>query len=352
MMHEVTLSGRVERVLLAACAGDALGAATEGMHPDQIVEVFGGPVMTLSPPPPKAPFALGLAPGSLTDDATQMLVMARMLVKLDRAPMLADAVEGLMTWADDEEMFRRFAGPTTRLAVERLRGGTPPLEVATPDVYSCTFGTSNGAAMRAPAAGCARIGDLAGAAELACLLAAPTHNTQIAYEGAGAVAAAVAAGLSGASGGVSAIIDAGLDGAGLGAAQAPVSGRLAGGVGVKRRLALAAEIGERFAGDMDGAVHELTEVIGNGVAMAEAVPHAFGLVAAAEGDPWKAIVAAVNGGNDSDTIAMIAGAIAAAWWPDDAVPTGVANTVKSVNDLDLAPLAAGLVTLGKAGKAR
>lgn len=350
-MNDTALSTRVERVLLAACAGDALGAATEGMHPDDIPSVFGGPVTVLTPPPAKAPFALGLAPGRLTDDATQMLVMAQMLVRIGRDPTPADAVDGLIAWADDEEMFRRFAGPTTRLAVESLRAGTPPLDVATPSIYTCTYGTSNGAAMRAPTAGCARAGDIAAAAELACLLAAPTHNTQIAYEGAASVASAIAAGLDGASGGVAAMVEAALEGARLGVAQARISGRFAGGAGIARRIALAVEIGERFAGDMDGAVRELTDVVGNGVAMAEAVPHAFGLIAAAKGDPWQAVLAAVNGGNDSDTIAMIAGATAAAWWPRDAVPADLAETVKTVNGLDLPSVAAGLAALGSAGKA-
>lgn len=344
------LAEKITRVLMAACAGDALGAATEAMHPSEIVTVFGGPVTTIVAPPQKAPFALGLTPGHLTDDGTQMLVMARMLAALGRPPNISDAVSALVEWADDEDMFRRFAGPTTRLAVERLRSGMSPLQVASPETYSCMYGTSNGAAMRAPAAGCARMGDIEDAAALACCLSAPTHNTQIAFGGAAAVAAAVAAGLAGDS--KRTMIEAALLGAALGEAEALVSGRIVGGAGVTRRIEIAAEIGGRHLGDMDAAVNELTAVIGNGVAMAEAVPHVFGLVVAAAGDPWKAIVAAVNGGNDSDTIAMIAGAVAAAWWPEDAVPVGIADCVAAVNGLDLLPLARGLAALSRTTEAR
>lgn len=97
-------------------------------------------------------------------------------------------------------MFTRFAGPTTRIALEKLKAGAPAGEVADPGVYSCVFGTSNGAAMRAPVAGCIRPGDLAGAAKVATVFAAPTHNTQIAYAGAAAVAGAIAFGLGGGTG--------------------------------------------------------------------------------------------------------------------------------------------------------
>jgi ADP-ribosylglycohydrolase len=333
---------RIRRVLSAACVGDALGAATEGMHPDEIRRVFGGKVTTLRPAPPAAPFAKGLAPGSLTDDATQMLAMARRVVAAGGRPTLDDTVAAMLEWASDAEMFTRFAGPTTRIAIERLRAGIAPDAVATPETYSCTYGTSNGAAMRAPAAGCARVGDIEGAASLACLLARPTHNTQIAFAGAAAVASAIAAGLGNMPGTLADWADRG---AALGEQEATRTGRIAGGAGIRPRLEMALRIGEARAGDVDAAAAELTDTIGNGVAMAEAVPHAFGLVAAARGDAWQVILAAANGGNDSDTIAMIAGAIAAAASPVDTIPSAIATEVARVNRLDLDTLAAAFSTL-------
>lgn len=117
------LAIRIEAVLAAACLGDALGAATEGMQRDEIVAVFGGPVSGLMPAPERAPFARGLTPGRLTDDATQMLAMADVLLRTGGRPTVADAEAGMIAWAGDEETFRRFAGPTTRLAIERIRQG-------------------------------------------------------------------------------------------------------------------------------------------------------------------------------------------------------------------------------------
>ncbi len=209
-------------------------------------------------------------------------------------------------------------------------------------VYSCMFGTSNGGAMRAPAAGCARPGRPEDAAKLAAILSAPTHNTQIAFGGAGAVAAAIAAGLGGS--GIDAMEAAALLGARVGEAEAAAWGRIVGGAGVIRRIDMALAIGRRHAGDVHAAAAELTDVVGNGVAMAEAVPHAFGLVAAARGNAWQSILGAVNGGNDSDTIAMIAGAVAAATNPPKAGrPTS--STRSDPQQLDLAALAAALADL-------
>lgn len=330
------LAERIRNVLLAACVGDALGAATEGMHRDEIVRVFGGPVTRLMPPPPLAPFAKGMTPGRLTDDATQMLCMAEVAVRAGGAPGVTDAVDGLLLWTEDTEMFTRFAGPTTRVALEKLKAGAPATEVADPGVYSSVFGTSNGGAMRAPVAGCIRPGNIAEAGRIATMFAAPTHNTLVAFAGSAAVAGAIAHGLGGGS--RSGMAAAAIEAARVGEAEAMRCGRITGGPDLIRRIELAAKIGKAFAGRPQAAMTELEAIIGNGVAMAEAVPVAIGLVIAADFSPWQAIVAAVNGGNDSDTIAMIAGAIAAAYGEMD-IDKGTAAEVEKVNRLDLGAVA-------------
>lgn len=331
----MSLQSNIRSVLLAACVGDALGAATEGMHRNEILKVFGGPVERLMAPPPLAPFAKGLEPGRLTDDATQMLCMAQMAIRANGKPSIQDAIDGLILWTTDTEMFTRFAGPTTRLALEKLQSEADAGNVADPGVYSCVFGTSNGGAMRAPVAGCIRPGNIEGAADVAVVFSAPTHNTQLAYAGSAAVAGAIAHGLGGGS--KENFLNAAITAARLGEAEASRTGRVTGGADMVRRLQMAAEIARNFTGRPQEAMTELEALIGNGVAMAEAVPVAFGLVIAAEFSPWRAIIAAVNGGNDSDTIAMFAGAIAAAFGTDD-LDTQVADEVQRVNALALGEL--------------
>lgn len=340
------MSDRVDRihaVLAAGCLGDALGAATEGMQRDEIVAVFGGPVAELLPAPERAPFARGLRAGHLTDDATQMLAMAEVLVRTGGNPGVEDAEAGLIAWAGNEEVFRRFAGPTTRLAIERIREGRAV--AAEQEPYSCVFGTSNGAAMRAPVAGLAKPGDIAGAVRVAAVLSLPTHPTQIALSGAGAVAAAIAAGIVERP--VTDIAHAALEGAELGEAEGHARGRVVGGASVVRRIEVALGIADRFRGDVGGAMIALEAEVGNGVAMAEAVPTAVGLAVAAHGDPFAAILAAVNGGNDSDTIAMIAGAIAAAWAGPAWIPRDLLAEIERINRIDLLATSRALAGLSR-----
>jgi ADP-ribosylglycohydrolase len=335
------LAGRIKAVLAAACLGDALGAATEGMQRDEIVAVFGGPVSRLLPAPERAPFARGMEPGRLTDDATQMLAMADVLVRSGGRPTVGDAEAGLIAWADDEETFQRFAGPTTRLAIERIRQGRASDPTSEP--YSCIYGASNGAAMRAPVAGAANPGGVADSVRVAAILSIPTHATQVALAGAGAVAATVAAGLAGRRTGD--IGSSALEGARLGEAEGRLLGRIVGGASVLRRLEVALGIAARYRGDPDGAMIALEAEVGNGVAMAEAVPTAVGLAVAADGNPLAAILAAVNGGNDSDTIAMMAGAVAAAWADATWIPGDLLAEVELVNHIDLAGTSRALAAL-------
>lgn len=336
------LSERINAVLAAACLGDALGAATEGMQRDEIVAVFGGPVRRLTSAPERAPFARGMTQGRLTDDATQMLAMADVLVRTSGRPTVQDAEAGLVAWAEDEEVFRRFAGPTTRLAIERIRRGEV-FDIGS-EPYSCSFGASNGAAMRAPGAGAANPGDMGAAVRVAAILSIPTHATQVALAGAGAVAGAVAAGLAVQGGDIG---TSALEGARQGEAEGRLRGRIVGGASVLRRLEVALGIADRCRGDLEGAMIALEAEVGNGVAMAEAVPTAIALAIVSEGNPMSAILAAVNGGNDSDTIAMLAGAVAAAWADTGWIPEGLLAEVERVNQIDLAGTSRGLAALSE-----
>ncbi len=335
-----TLADRIHRVIAAACLGDAIGAPPEAMHPEEIRKVFGGRITTFVPAPPLAPFSNGNAPGSLTDDATQMLAMARIIIEAKGDPTIEDAARALIAWADDPRGFGKFAGPSTQAAIDRMRAGEDPRLVATPARYSVAMGTTNGAAMRAPVAGCVRPGDIEGAVDVAATLSAPTHNTQIAYAGAGAVAACVAIGITGVRG-VS-VADVAMAGAEAGLRLAETRGRLAAGPSVLKRIELAAAIGERYRGDAEGAMTELGAVIGAGLPMAEAVPAAVGLAVAVGEDPFAAVVAAANEGADSDTVALIAGAIVAAWSPTLNAPGDMMATLELVNGVNLGEIAADL----------
>ena len=62
--------------------------------------------------------------------------------------------------------------------------------------------------------------------------------------------------------------------------------------------------------------------IGNSVMMVESAPAAVGVFVAAAGDPLDTVSAGASIGNDSDTVAAMAGALAGALRGIDAVPAG------------------------------
>ena len=110
--------------------------------------------------------------------------------------------------------------------------------------------------------------------------------------------------------------------------------------------ALAVKIA-READSLEKCLYEIEGYIGNSVAAHESIPAAIGLLAFCEGRPWETIVAASNVGNDTDSIATMAGAIAGAWKGFDALPKEQYAFFNSVNshDFNLPEMATGLTKL-------
>jgi ADP-ribosylglycohydrolase len=143
-----------------------------------------------------------------------------------------------------------------------------------------------------------------------------THNTSIALAGAAAVAAAVSAGISGAS-----IAEA--TAIAIAAARLAVGrGRWVAGADVAARTEWAASL---VAGlDQAAAADLIYTLVGTSLATQESVPAAFAVLAAVPDDPWQACLLAASLGGDCDTIAAMAGAIAGAChgvmaFPPDAI---------------------------------
>jgi ADP-ribosylglycohydrolase len=91
---------------------------------------------------------------------------------------------------------------------------------------------------------------------------------------------------------------------------------------VSARIELAVDEA-RAARDIDEALDRIEAAVGTSMLAFESVPAAVGVFAAAGGDPFATVEAAVRIGGDTDTIAAMAGALAgalhgyAAHEPDD-----------------------------------
>ena len=324
---------KIEGGLAAAVIGDAMGTATETMTRRRVKEVYGR--LDTLVRPDHSPFSGGRVAGHVSDDSSQMMLICARFVSAGKIDV-GDVVDILLKWSEDEEMFRRNAGPTTRAAIGRLRAGEDPAVVGRGDVYYGT-GVSNGAAMKAAPAGWFNPGDIASAIRDAAAIALPTHATQIAIAAAAAVAAAVATAMT-ASASVSSIIEAALKGAHDGEVLGLKLGREAAGATVHRRMTEAVRIGSNAA-DIWEAMDEISALVGSGLPANEAVPAAIGIFAAAKGVVRDTVIGAVNMGNDADTVSTIAGAIAGTFRGIEAVPDDWYRLVVEVNHLDLRSVA-------------
>jgi ADP-ribosylglycohydrolase len=207
--------------------------------------------------------------------------------------------------------------------VAAVLAGTPPEEAG-------RYGATNGAAMRVTPVGIAVPpgDDMRRLVDAVHDSARVSHDTGVAIAGASAVAAAVSAGIAGAT------WREAIDQAVRAAAVGQTRGHWVAGASIPARILLAIE-----QTDTEGII----DLIGTSLASQESVPAAFGFLAIAQGDGWTATRLAAAAGGDTDTIAAMAGAIAGACgsvFPDEAIAT-----VTTFNSLDLDPVVDGLLAL-------
>ena len=332
--HEAAgVLARATGALLGLAIGDALGMPTQLMTRAEVVARFGGLLEKLEPAGPEHPVAAGLLAGTVTDDTEQMVLLAQMLVEGHGQVDPAAWARALQDWEAD--MVRRgsadLLGPSTRRALRAVAAGTPPEEAG-------VHGDTNGAAMRiAPVGVAVPLTDTDRLVATVVGVSRVTHGTDVALGGAGAVAAAVSAGVSGAD--VAAATAAAVRVAPLAAAW----GRVTDAPRLQDLVTRAVDlVGGLAAAD---AVDTIVEQVGTGLATTESVPAAFAVLAVHPDDPWAACRLAASLGGDSDTIAAMVGAVAGACSGPAAFPPEVRATVMEINRLPLDALARGLVDL-------
>ena len=319
--------------LYGLAIGDALGMPTQMLSREQIVERYGRVLNGFHPAPADHPLAAGMPAGSVTDDTEQALLLARLLVDGAGKIDAAELARRLAAWEDDMRARGSLdlLGPSTKLAIERVLAGAPLAEVG-------RQGITNGAAMRiAPVGIAVPSTDLEVLVDRVVEASELTHNTGVALAGAAAVAAAVSAGIDGAT--VSEAVE-----------YAVAAARLA----VRRGFwVAAADVAERILWSTelvrgipaDQACDRVNLLVGTSLATQESVPAAFALLCTLPDEPWKATLLAASVGGDCDTIAAITGAIAGACHGVDAFPADARATVARVNRLDLDSVADQLLAL-------
>ncbi len=322
---------RILGCLLGAAVGDAMGAATELRSEHQIMDYFGGKVTDFQKPPDDT-YAQGREAGQVTDAFSIPYVLLQHLINAKGKVSQELAEQALLDWAAHPEWFEPFAGMTTRKAVEKLRDGQNPFrrQLFASNYFALS---SNGAATKAFALGLLYPGDIDRAVEAAVTVSKTVHNDVYSISGACAVAAAVSCAL-GNDATVYDIVQVGLYGAEIGEAKGRESALEYPGPSVVKRMEMAVNLALK-AGDADSRRQELALAIGNGAAVAETVPAAFGLFLACGGETMPAIYGGVNIGNETSAIASIAGALAGAYHGAASIPEDYLSAINQKNQMDL-----------------
>ncbi len=343
-MNRAELHDRILGSLSLAGMGDALGAPTEQWSIDEILSFHGGLVAAFHTPTEDT-FAganKGLR-GEVTDDASQMYYLARALVaaggSLDQPAWLAC----LLAWVDTSPK-ATFMGPSTAAIVKAIKEGSDLSLVGVIGQSRrkmTTVGTTNGAAMRVAPAGLVHPGQIEAACQQAFVTCLPSHDTDVAISAACSVAAATSVALLTDS--IDEVISAAVHGGHLGEQLGRQHARSVAGPKYLGRLRLALSIAAEASSDMD-FMTRIEEVVGNSVLAAESVPAALAVVAYAKGDPLRTIAIASSMGNDTDSIATMAGGIVGALVGNVRLPIDLLREFRAANarDFDLDAIAGGL----------
>lgn len=327
--------------LIGGAIGDAMGAPTETRNTKQIIDRFGGLVKDIVDIPDDV-FAKGFPKGSVTDDFSLAYYTAKAIINHEGKVDDEVAKEALLTWS--ESKYYIMAGPTTINAVEKLKGHEIFDKEA--DIFQDNGKGSNGSAMKIAPAAYISNGDIEKAINNAYTICLPTHNNTTSLAGACAIATAIARAMHD-NCTLDDIYDAGLYGCKKGYELGLISGKDLANPSVFKRIILAIELGKRYAGQMEKYTEELHDIIGSGLSAAEAVPCVFGIIAGSKGDPMEAIYAGVNIGNDTDTIATMAGAILGTLHGSNAFPKELRQLVEEANDFNFEQMSIDLERLGK-----
>lgn len=329
----LTLNERILGSLIGAAIGDTLGAPTELRTRAQIAEKFNGFVRDFFAPPDDT-FARGNRAGQITDDFSMAWVTCQEILRHKGEISPAVARKALLEWSKDEAFFNQFVGPTSRAAIIAMRTDDAP--PAKGEWVNENSRASNGAAMKSAPISLFAKGNINEAIRAVCTVGRVTHPNNISLAGAAAVAAATNRALSG--GNLHDVMQSGLFGASEGNRFGLESGDIAAGPDMEKRIRLAIYLGS-IAPSLDKATDSMAQYFDCSGLAADSVPVAFGLAVAADGDPFEAICACVNVGNDTDTIATMAGGILGAMTGPDGFPLAYRRTVEEVNHYDLQSLA-------------
>lgn len=320
--------------LIGAATGDSMGAATEMRTKNQIKEKFGGYVKDFFAPPEDT-FARGNKRGQVTDDFSIAYETCWAIVRNNGVVDKKAATEALISWSSEDNYYSRFAGPTTKASIEKLKTGDES-KLDTFIVCNDNSKATNGSAMKISPIALFSDGDVDKAIKDAVTVSSLTHPNNISLSAACAIAAATSAAMN-LNATIKDVVDAGIYGAQEGNKIGEKDFKTLAGPSVVKRIKLAIDVALRTEG-IEQALDEIEDYVGSGLFAAEAVPAVFGIIVAANADPLESIFGGVNIGYDTDTVATMVGGIVGTLHGAEAYPKEYLELINASNNYDLTKL--------------
>lgn len=347
-MKEYNLYDRVLGSLMSAGIGDALGAPAEGFSRQEIETLFGR--ITKFEDPSHNAISPDNHIGEVTDDSSQMVEMAKEVIRTGGRLTVADAAQAILNWSKNwPKYYPRNAGGTTRYVILALEKGEDLEKIGKLGKIAYR-GATNGAVMRIAPAGLIHPGDLDAACGTAIAMTTPSHGTQHGFAGACAAACAVAEAVTEHST-VWSVLKAGVYGARYGQHYGEKHGRTTQGPDVAYKIEQAMKA-VLSADSQDEAERRLQSVLGcDNYSVQMTVALVLGMFAAADGDTMKTLEGCANIGGDTDTFACAAGMIAGAFNGCEGIKPELMDQFKQVNQhIDFEELARGLTHIAEEGR--
>jgi ADP-ribosylglycohydrolase len=222
-------------------------------------------------------------------------------------------------------------GPSTAAIVAAWREGRDPATVGVIGQSTrkmSSIGNTNGAAMRVAPIGLLHPNDIEGSCAQALVTCLPAHDTDVAISAACVIAAACSVAVGGAS--LERVIEAAIEGAERGEQLGRRYARRVAGPRLSRRLERALIIATGGLAERP-FLEALEEEIGNSVLAAESVPSALAIVLYARADPMRSVALCATAGNDTDSMATMAGAIAGAMAGSSELPPHLLSQFEQAN---------------------
>lgn len=322
-------TSKIFGALYGVAIGDALGAPTELRNTEQIKQTFGGFVRDFVKSPSDT-FSAGYPIATVTDDFSMTYYVMKEIIKNKGRFDYEIAKKAIIQWGNDEYYFDKFAGPTTRAAIEKMRNNLPT-DMDPFGLINFNAQATNGGAMKVVPVALLANCDLTACVQYTYDLCRPTHFNSSAISAATAVSCATCIAQK-EDATLEDIYKAAMWGANEGKRLGEEAGKISVGIDLAMAIERAIKLGKSCKNNEE-LMKNISDVIGTSFQVSESIPAVFAIIAGTNGDFQDAMFVAVNVGGDTDTIAAMVGGILGGLKSEEAIPKALIEKVKQANPL-------------------